>query len=316
MRPDDARLKLDLPSGGVGQSFREAVMGRLVRHAWILLLVFVLTSGCEECPPDLSADLARVTEENAALKAELAALRETPSVKLKTSAEEAARARDAQDLDALNTVIPQLRELLEMYPEDSEAHAASMVLESAVEKSETLQRRVDARREIDDAIASQDYRGAKRSIKTNSTWFSEEEVEQLNKLVYDAEFAPVEITVKQLEYMGQDYVGKRVKMTCLFRGLQDAWITELPGVKGTWHSPEGLLWSFNQSNAKKWMGFMLGTSVFASDSVLYQRGFALKSLHGETLMNLSDGQEVTVVGQVKDFGMNNWTAFMLDEISH
>jgi len=202
---------------------------------WTTLPTLVLIWGCQECPPDLSGDLAQLTEENAALREEIAALKETPAMKLRASAEAAAQARDRNDLDAMNRALPRLQELLAMYPDDPEAHAAKAVLDSTETVAEASQELADARREIDDAVSQQDYRSAKKVIKRHTAAFGDEETARLNKKVRDAEFAPVEITVKQLEYLGQDYVGKRVKMTCQFRGLQDIWITDLPGVKGVAH---------------------------------------------------------------------------------
>tara|TARA_B100000686_G_scaffold351000_1_gene448495 strand:+ start:29 stop:1726 length:1698 start_codon:yes stop_codon:yes gene_type:complete len=101
-----------------------------------------------------------------------------------------------------------------------------------------------------------------------------------------------EITLKQLNFVGERYHRKGVKVVgCKFLRLNNLWVTFLPTVRV---STNGLLTTINKSEHEKWLGIWLEDTDGESTNKL----FAMKADWADTFIEMTAGQLLNIAGRV------------------
>jgi len=109
----------------------------------------------------------------------------------------------------------------------------------------------------------------------------------------DAEEAKIpEITIQQLQILGEKYAGKRVRITGIsFGGAGNTFVDWLPGVV---LSDNGLQTVVNVDEMQKWVNF----SVFDADLHTFSFAFVLKDKYGEKLAAMKEFHPISIHGYV------------------
>ena len=257
----------------------------------------------------LATELETARSESAALRAEieelqseLEALRRTPSAQVDALIVQLSLHLEDRPFDNSQETVAllhRLRELLRGHPDVEHAFDAERMLGIG-----------QLNVEVGSAIEEGSFDVARRAI-TRSQHLTDEIRAHYLRTLENVERAPLEITPRELWNSGTRLVGRRVRLVGEFRDLSDTWVTSLPGVRGTWTSPEGLRSSFSRTAANDCLGF----SIADDGGVFYQRLFARRDRAESFLLSLRRGTTITITGEVIDFGTNNWIGIVATELA-